>query len=75
MGQRVSGGIEFDVTKEELANAANITPSLHHESHSKRMAEGWRDSQSTRENCYTVDRKIVSAGRLGRVFGSIGASL
>jgi len=26
MGQRVSGGIEFDITNEELANAANITP-------------------------------------------------
>lgn len=26
MGQRVAGGIEFDITNEELANAANITP-------------------------------------------------
>jgi CRP/FNR family transcriptional regulator len=26
MGQRVSGGIEFDITNEELANAAHITP-------------------------------------------------
>jgi hypothetical protein len=26
MGQRISGGIEFDITNEELANAANITP-------------------------------------------------
>ena len=26
MGQRVSGGIEFDITNEELASAANITP-------------------------------------------------
>lgn len=26
MGERVSGGIEFDITNEELANAANITP-------------------------------------------------
>jgi len=26
MGQRVSGGIEFDITNEEMANAANITP-------------------------------------------------
>ena len=26
MGRRVSSGIEFDVTNEELANAANITP-------------------------------------------------
>jgi CRP-like cAMP-binding protein len=26
MGQRVSGGLEFDITNEELANAANITP-------------------------------------------------
>jgi CRP-like cAMP-binding protein len=26
MGQKVSGGIEFDITNEELANAANITP-------------------------------------------------
>ena len=26
MGQRVPGGIEFDITNEELANAANITP-------------------------------------------------
>ena len=26
MGERVSGGIEFDTTNEELANAANITP-------------------------------------------------
>ena len=26
MGQRVSGGIEFDITNEELADAANITP-------------------------------------------------
>src|SRR5215469_16881166 len=26
MGQKVSGGVEFDITNEELANAANITP-------------------------------------------------
>ena len=26
IGQRVSGGVEFDVTNEELASAANITP-------------------------------------------------
>jgi CRP-like cAMP-binding protein len=26
MGQKVSGGIEFDITNDELANAANITP-------------------------------------------------
>ena len=26
MGERVSGGFEFDITNEELANAANITP-------------------------------------------------
>jgi CRP-like cAMP-binding protein len=26
LGQKVSGGIEFDVTNEELASAANITP-------------------------------------------------
>lgn len=26
MGQKVSGGMEFDITNEELANAANITP-------------------------------------------------
>jgi CRP-like cAMP-binding protein len=26
MGQKVSGGIEFDITNEELASAANITP-------------------------------------------------
>jgi CRP-like cAMP-binding protein len=26
MGQRISGGIQFDITNEELANAANITP-------------------------------------------------
>jgi|SRR5580692_1716193 len=26
MGERVSGGIEFDISNEELANAANITP-------------------------------------------------
>ena len=26
MGQRISGGIEFDISNEELANAANITP-------------------------------------------------
>jgi CRP/FNR family transcriptional regulator, nitrogen oxide reductase regulator len=26
MGERVSGGVEFDITNEELANAANITP-------------------------------------------------
>jgi CRP-like cAMP-binding protein len=26
MGERVSGGIEFDITDEELANAANINP-------------------------------------------------
>lgn len=26
MGQRVSDGVEFDITNEELANAANITP-------------------------------------------------
>lgn len=26
MGERVSGGMEFDITNEELANAANISP-------------------------------------------------
>jgi CRP-like cAMP-binding protein len=26
MGERVSGGVELDITNEELANAANITP-------------------------------------------------
>ena len=26
MGERTSGGVEFDITNEELANAANITP-------------------------------------------------
>jgi CRP-like cAMP-binding protein len=26
IGQKVSGGVEFDITNEELANAANITP-------------------------------------------------
>jgi hypothetical protein len=26
IGQKVSGGIEIDVTNEDLANSANITP-------------------------------------------------
>jgi CRP-like cAMP-binding protein len=26
MGRRVSGGVELDVTNEELANTANVTP-------------------------------------------------
>jgi CRP-like cAMP-binding protein len=26
IGQKVPGGVEFDVTNEELASAANITP-------------------------------------------------
>ena len=26
MGERTSGGVEFDITNEEFANAVNITP-------------------------------------------------
>ena len=44
MGQRVSGGIEFDITNEELANAANITPYT-----ASRILSEWQRSGAIRK--------------------------
>jgi len=49
MGQRVAGGIEFDIANEELANSANITPYT-----TSRIIGEWaenrRDPQKPRED-------------------------
>ena len=44
MGQRVSSGTEFDVTNEELADAANITPYT-----TSRILSEWRRSGAIRK--------------------------
>ena len=44
MGQRISGGIEFDITNEELANAANITPYT-----TSRILSEWRRTGAIRK--------------------------
>jgi CRP-like cAMP-binding protein len=44
MGERVSGGIEFDITNEELANAANITPYT-----ASRILSEWQRSGAIRK--------------------------
>jgi len=44
MGQKVSGGIEFDITNEELANAANITPYT-----TSRILSEWRRTGAIRK--------------------------
>ena len=45
VGQRVSGGIELDVTNEELAYSANITPYT-----ASRLISGWRRSGAIRRH-------------------------
>lgn len=50
MGQRVSGGTEFDITNEELANAANITPYT-----TSRIISEWHRTGAIRKH----RRKIV----------------
>jgi CRP-like cAMP-binding protein len=44
IGERVPGGIEFDITNEELANAANITPYT-----TSRILSEWRKSGAIRK--------------------------
>jgi len=44
MGQRVQGGIEFDITNEELADAANITPYT-----TSRILSEWRRNGAIRK--------------------------
>ena len=44
MGQRVSGGIEFDISNAELANAANITPYT-----ASRILSEWQKSGAIRK--------------------------
>jgi CRP-like cAMP-binding protein len=45
MGQRVAGGIEFDITNEELANSANITPYT-----TSRIISEWQRTGAIRKN-------------------------
>ena len=45
VGQKVSGGIELDVTNEELAYSANITPYT-----ASRLISGWRRSGAIRRH-------------------------
>jgi CRP-like cAMP-binding protein len=45
IGQKVSGGIELDVTNEELANSANITPYT-----TSRMISEWQRSGAIRKH-------------------------
>ena len=41
IGQKVPGGVEFDVTNEELASAANITPFT-----ASRLLNEWQTNRS-----------------------------
>ena len=45
IGQKVAGGIELDVTNEELANSANITPYT-----TSRMVSEWQKSGAIRKH-------------------------
>jgi len=45
IGQKVAGGIELDVTNEELANSANITPYT-----TSRMISDWQRSGAIRKH-------------------------
>jgi CRP-like cAMP-binding protein len=45
MGQRVAGGIEIDITNEELANSANITPYT-----TSRIVSEWQRTGAIRKN-------------------------
>jgi CRP-like cAMP-binding protein len=45
IGQKVAGGIELDVTNEELANCANITPYT-----TSRMVTEWQRSGAIRKH-------------------------
>lgn len=45
LGQKVAGGIELDVTNEELANSANITPYT-----TSRMVSEWQRSGAIRKH-------------------------
>lgn len=45
MGQRVAGGIEFDITNEEFANSANITPYT-----TSRIVSEWQRTGAIRKN-------------------------
>ena len=45
IGQKVAGGIELDVTNEELANSANITPYT-----TSRMVSSWQRSGAIRKH-------------------------
>jgi CRP-like cAMP-binding protein len=45
MGQRVAGGIEFDISNEELANSANITPYT-----ASRIVSEWQRTGAIRKN-------------------------
>lgn len=44
IGKNISGGVELDVTNEELANAANITPYT-----TSRLISGWQRSGAIRK--------------------------
>jgi CRP-like cAMP-binding protein len=44
IGQKVAGGIELDVTNEELANSANITPYT-----TSRMVSEWQRAGAIRK--------------------------
>jgi CRP-like cAMP-binding protein len=63
IGQKVSGGIEIDVTNEELANSANITPYT-----TSRMISDWQKHSAIRkrpgEDSSPLLGTIVSPGRL-----------
>ena len=45
IGKKVTGGIELDVTNEELANAANITPYT-----TSRLISGWQHTGAVRKS-------------------------
>jgi CRP-like cAMP-binding protein len=49
IGEKVSGGIEFDITNEELANAANITPYT-----ASRILNEWQRTGAIRKRRGTI---------------------
>jgi len=63
IGRKVAGGIELDVTNEELANSANITPYT-----TSRMisdwAEIWSDSEASWKDSSAFAPEILPSRRL-----------
>ena len=76
MGQKVPGGIEFDITNEELADAANITPYT-----TSRILSEWRRTGAIRkqrgriivrspEALFLHVSRSLASGRSNSLFGN-----